>query len=127
MAATVTTGITDKAILAAFEERRREFAANYHLMNMTKEQEDAYFGRIDEHEAVICETPAATIAGILAKLRIDFMHRAGAAWSDHAIIDPTVPAFIDGLAEADRFTQLAWAAVEDLARIGGIHLSKEGR
>jgi hypothetical protein len=122
-----TAAATDKAILDAFDARCAEFAANYHLMEMTKAQEDAYFARMDAYEAVIWQTPANTAAGVIAKLRIDFMHRVGTAWSDHAIMDPSAPVFTEGLADADHPTQQAWAAIKNLARIGGVDLSKGAR
>jgi hypothetical protein len=120
-----TAAAADKAILEAFGARCAEFAANYHLTDMSKADEDVYFERIAAQEAVIYQTPADTIAGIVAKLRIDFMHRVGTSWSDHAIMNPTAPVFAEGLA-SDQFARQAWAAIEDLARIGGIDLSREG-
>jgi hypothetical protein len=121
MATTIAIAPTsdDKTILDAFEARRSEFAAHYHLTDMPKEQEDAYFERISAQEAVIYQTPANTIPGVIAKLRIEFMHHVGTDWSDHAIMDPATPVFVKGLADADWFTRQAWSAIEDLTKIAG--------
>ncbi|MEG3083700.1 hypothetical protein U1707_08600 [Sphingomonas sp. PB2P12] len=118
-----TVAGTDKAILDAFDARSADLAANYFVYDMTSDQEDAYFARLNAHEAVISETPASTVAGIVAKLRIDFMHRVATAWSDHAIMDTSGPEFTEGLAEADTLTRNAWAIIENLARLGGASLT----
>jgi hypothetical protein len=117
---------SDRTILDAFAARQREFTANYHLTDMSTAEEDTYFKRIDAQEAVIYQTPANTIAGIVAKLRIDFMHRFGTAWSDHAVMTPAAPVFAEGLA-ADQLARRAWAIIEDLAHIGDVDLFREGR
>jgi len=117
---------TDETILNAYAARRREFEENYHL-DMTAEQSDAYFARIDACEAVIHGTPATTIAGVLAKLRVTFVHQTGDLWSDRAIHDPTHPVFVEGLATSNSFARQTWSAIEDLARIGGIDLAAQGQ
>jgi hypothetical protein len=117
---------TDEPILNAYAARRREFEENYHL-DMTPEDEGGYFRRIDACEAVIHGTPATTIAGVLAKLRVTFVHQTGELWSDRAIDDPTHPVFVEGLATAGTFAHQAWSAIEDLARIGGIDLATQGQ
>lgn len=117
---------TDETILSAYAARRREFEENYHL-DMTREDEDGYFRRVDACEAVIHDTPATTIAGVLAKLRVTFVHQIGELWSDRAIDDPTHPVFVEGLATASTFARQAWSAIEDLARIGGIDLATQGQ
>lgn len=122
---TLPVPVTDDAILNAYAARRREFEQNYHL-DMTTEESDAYFNRIDACEAVIHGIPATTIAGVLAKLRVTFMHQTGELWSDRAINDPTHPVFVEGLATAGTFARQAWSAIEDLARIGGVDLSAQG-
>ena len=76
----------DLAIFNAFAARRRDFEATYDT-DMTQEEEDGYFGRLVAYETVICDTPATTIAGTIAKLRIAFMHQDGSAWSDRAIME----------------------------------------
>lgn len=113
------SAVGDKAILDAFEARRNEFASTYRLPDMPQEQEDAYFKRVEAYEAVIYQTPATTIAGAIVKLRVDFMGRVGTDWSDHAIMDPAEPIFVEGLAGADMFTRHAWSVIEDLTRIAG--------
>lgn len=117
---------TDEAILNAYAARRREFEENYHL-DMTTEESDAYFNRIDACEAVIHGTPATTIAGVLAKLRVTFVHQTGELWSDRAIDDPTHPVFVEGLATAGTFARQAWSVIEDLARMAGIDLATQGQ
>lgn len=116
---------SDQPLLDAFAARRRDFEAFYHV-DMTREQEDAYYARLDATEKVIDETPATTIEGVIAKLRISFMHHTGWAWADRAIMDPSHPDFVAGLAEADIYTRMKWAAIEDLARIGGVELAEQG-
>ena len=117
---------TDETILNAYAARRREFEENYHL-DMTAEQSDAYFARIDACEAVIHGTPATTIAGVLAKLRVTFVHQTGELWSDRAIHDPTHSVFVEGLATSNSFARQTWSAIEDLARIGGVDLAAQGQ
>jgi hypothetical protein len=116
----------DDAILSAYAARRREYEQNYHL-EMTTEESDAYFNRIDAYESVIHGPPATTIAGVLAKLRVTFVHQTGELWSDRAVADVNHPAFVEGLATAGTFTRQAWSAIEDLARIGGVDLAAQGR
>ncbi len=116
----------DGAILDAFAGRRREFEESYHL-EMATEQSNAYFDRCDAYEAVIHGTPATTIAGVIAKLRVTFLHQTGELWSDRAVMDPAHPVFVEGLAGAGIFVRQAWSAIEDLARIGAIDLSEQGR
>jgi len=116
----------DRAILDAFAGRRREFADNYDS-DMTTEESNAYFDRCDAYEAMIHGTPATTIAGVVAKLRVTFLHQTGELWSDRAIMDPAHPVFVKGLAGAGIFVRQAWSAIEDLARIGAIDLSEQGR
>ncbi len=95
---------TNETILNAYAARRREFKENYHL-DMTAAQSDAYFARIDACEAVIHGMPATTIAGLLAKLRVTFVHQIGELWSDRAIHDRTHPVFVEGLVTSNSFAR----------------------
>ena len=117
---------SDDALLAAFAARRREFEAGEGV-EMTGEQGDAYLDRLDEHEAVLHGTRATTIEGVLTKMRVAFLHQTGAAWSDFAASDTSRPEFREGLRLAGFYDQLAWSAIEDLARIGGVSLPEQGR
>ncbi len=116
---------TDAAMLEAFATRRREFEASAGV-DMTRDEEDNYFSRIDAAEAALLNGRAATIEGVLAKLRVAFMHLVFKDWSDLAISDTTSPKFTKGLSRADEHTRLAWGAIEDLARIGGVNLAEQG-
>lgn len=122
---TPLTASGDHAICDAYAARRREFEENYHV-DMTLEQEEAYFDRLHTREAVILNTTATTIEGVLAKLRVAFLHQEPSAWSDRAITDPSHPDFVAGLSAADIGDRLAWSAIEDLARIGGVDLAAQG-
>jgi len=115
----------DQALIAAFAARCRVFAENYHILEMTKDHEDGYFTRLDAYEAIINDTPATTISGVIAKLRIGFLRQSDADWADHAIMGPNCPAFVEGLAAADPTVRHAWTAIEDLAAIGGIDLAAQ--
>jgi len=114
----------DVTILAAFAARCRDFAANYER-DLTPEQEDAYFARIDATERVINETPATTVAGVVAKLRITFLRLSDARWVDYALLGPGHRAFASGIAGADPHLRHAWAMIVDLARIGGVDLAAQ--
>lgn len=116
---------SDQPLIDAFAARRQEFEAAYDI-DMTREDEDSYFARLEAHERVINDTPATSVEGVIAKLRIAFMHQVGSAWSDRAIMDPSHSDFVAGLAEADIYTRMKWAAIEDLARLGGVDLAEQG-
>lgn len=117
---------TDEVILSAYAARRREYEQNYHR-NMTNEESDAYFTRIDACEAVIHGTPATTIEGVLAKLRVTLVHQTGQPWSDRAVADVNQPAFVEGLLGCDDVDRQAWSVIEDLARMAGIDLATQGQ
>ncbi len=116
---------TDEAMLSAFSARRREFEAT-ESVDLAGDQEDAYFARVDAAEAVLIGNRATTVEGVLAKLRVAFLHQTGEDWSDLAISNTKLPKFTDGLAMSDMYTRLAWAAIEDLARIAGVGLAEQG-
>lgn len=116
----------DDAILTAFTARRSEYDRS-RGKDLSKAEEDTYFANIDAQEAVLRTTRATTLEGVVAKLRVAFLHQAGDLWSDLSISDTSSPEFQEGLAAADPFTRLAWNAIEDLARIGGVTLSEQGK
>jgi hypothetical protein len=58
--------------------------------------------------------------------RVAFSRNNSDAWSDHAVMDPSIAEFRDKLRVAGMFERMAWSAVEDLARIGGINLAEQG-
>lgn len=117
---------SDGSILAAFAGCRYEMIGAYGPDAMTREQEDAYFARLDAYEATLSDTSAATIEGVIAKLRVAFSRINPNAWSDHAVMDPTSSDFREGLRMDGMFERMAWGAIEDLARIGGINLAEQG-
>ncbi len=117
---------SDGSILAAFAGCRHEMIGAYGPDAMTRDEEDAYFRRLDAYETTLLDTPAATLEGVIAKLRVAFSRVNPNAWSDHAIMDPTSSDFITGLRMDGMFERMAWAAIEDLARIGGINLAEQG-
>jgi hypothetical protein len=94
---------------------------------MSAEAEDAFFARVDAVEEVILDTRASTIEGVLAKLRVGFASRTLEGWSEAANGDVTVPQFRDGLRMAGFYERMIWSGIEDLARIGGVNLSEQGR
>jgi hypothetical protein len=116
---------TDSALLAAFSDRRHEFEATDGV-DLSGEQEDAYFRRVDAAEAVLINNRATTVEGVLAKLRVAFVHQTGDDWSDLAISDTNRSKFTDGLALSDMYTRLAWSAIKDLACIAGVSLAEQG-
>ncbi len=117
---------SDGKILAAFAGCRHEMLSAYGPDAMTRAEEDAYFARLDAYETTLNDTPAATIEGVIAKLRVAFSRMNSAAWSDHAVMDPTSSDFREGLRMDGMFERMAWGAIEDLARIGGINLAEQG-
>lgn len=116
---------TDEALLSAFTARRSEFEATEGV-DLTGDQEDAYFARVDAAEAVLTGNRATTIEGVLAKLRVAFLHQTGEDWSDLAISNTKLFKFTEGLALSDIYTRMAWGAIEDLARIAGVSLAEQG-
>jgi hypothetical protein len=115
---------TDGDLLNAFAGLRREMTAYLTNGCGTKEQDDAADARVEALEEKIWGARATTIEGVVAKLRIAFQHSAGGDWSDHAIVDPKHPDFIDGFCGGTN--KLFWESIKDLARIGGIDLSTQG-
>ena len=113
------------AISSAFAIRRYEFE-NAERGPWSQEQEDAYFNRIDAAEMVLLNTQATTVEGVLAKLRVSFLYRVGTDWSDLAISNTSDPKFVEGLGMSDMHHRMAWGAIEDLARIGGVNLAEQG-
>jgi hypothetical protein len=116
---------TDGPLLAAFARRRHEFEAA-DKGPWTAEQEDAYFGRVDAAEMVVLDTRATTLEGVIAKLRVAFMNQDGGDWSDLAISNVADPKFVEGLRMSGMYERMAWAAIEDLARIAGVSLAEQG-
>ncbi len=117
---------SDTAVLAAYAGCRAEMVGAKTADELTAEEEDAYWERLGDHEEVLVETPATTIEGVLAKLRVAFSRTETSAWSDHAVMDPTVTEFRDKLRISGMFERMGWSAIEDLARIGGINLAEQG-
>ncbi len=115
----------DLAISSAFATRRYEFE-NAERGPWSQEQEDAYFDRIDTAEMVLLNTPSATVEGVIAKLRVSFLYRVGTDWSDLAISNTSDPKFVEGLRMSDMHHRMAWGAIQDLARIGGVNLAEQG-
>jgi hypothetical protein len=116
----------DRAILDAFADRRLQFLDNRAAI-LTTAAEDAYFARLDGNDETILNTSANTVAGVLAKLRIAFTQLEPDAWSDQAIADPACTEFQEGLPMGDMYARMLWSGIEDLARIGGIKLSEQGK
>ena len=117
--------VQDIKITQAFATRRSEFE-NAARGPWTQEQEDAYFDRVDAAETVLLNTSAATVEGVIAKLRVSFLYRVGTDWSDLAISNTCDPKFVEGLRMSDMHHRMAWGAIEDLARIGGVNLAEQG-
>ncbi|WP_294312801.1 hypothetical protein [uncultured Sphingomonas sp.] len=117
---------SDGSILAAFAGCRHEMIGAFGDAAMTREDEDAYFARLDAYETTLLDSPAATIEGVIAKLRVAFSRLEPNAWSDHAIMDVNSSDFIQGLRMSGMFERMAWGAIEDLARIGGVNLVEQG-
>lgn len=117
---------SDGNILAAYAGCRHEMIGAYGPDAMSRSEEDAYFARLDAYETTLLETPAATIEGVVAKLRVAFSRMNPDAWSDHAVMDPTSSDFREGLRMDGMFERIAWGAIEDLARIGGFNLTEQG-
>jgi hypothetical protein len=115
----------DAPLLAAFATRRHEFEAA-DKGPWTAEQEDAYFARVDAAEMVLLANPATTIEGVIAKLRVAFMNQDGGDWSDLAISNTADPKFVEGLRMSGMYERMAWSAIEELARIGGVSLPEQG-
>jgi hypothetical protein len=116
---------TDATLLAAFARRRHEFEAA-DKGPWTAEQEDAYFARVDAAEMVLLDTRATTLEGVIAKLRVAFMNQDGGDWSDLAISNVADPKFVEGLRMSGMYERMAWAAIEDIARIAGVSLAEQG-
>jgi hypothetical protein len=117
---------TDDSLLAAYAGCRTEMEFGKTNSEITAAEEDAYWERLGAHEEVLTETRATTIEGVIAKLRVAFSRNDAYAWSDHAVLDPNVAEFRDGLRLSGMTERMAWSAVEDLARIGGINLAEQG-
>ena len=116
----------DQGVLSAYTGCRTEMEGALSSVEQSDAEEDAYWQRLGAHEEVLAETPAMTIEGVLAKLRVAFSRNNSDAWSDHAVINPEVAAFRNGLRVSGMFERMAWSAVEDLARISGINLAEQG-
>ncbi|WP_158637996.1 hypothetical protein [Sphingomonas ginsenosidivorax] len=54
------------------------------------------------------------------------MNQVGTNWSDLAISNTADPKFVEGLRMSDLYARMAWGAIEDLARIGGVNLAEQG-
>jgi hypothetical protein len=75
---------------------------------------------------VLLDNRATTIEGVIAKLRVAFMNQDGGDWSDLAISNTADPKFVEGLRLSGMYERMAWSAIEDLARIGGVSLPEQG-
>lgn len=117
---------TDGGLLAAYAGCRTEMEFGKATSEITAAEEDAYWERLGAHEEVLTETRATTIEGVIAKLRVAFSRTDPNAWSDHAIMDPSIAEFRNGLRLSGMSERMAWSAIDDLARIGGINLSEQG-
>lgn len=118
---------SDEALLAAYAGCRTEMERSFADQAMSRDEEDAYFVRLDKYEGALAEAPATTIEGVLAKLRVAFSRNNADAWSDHAVMNPTAAQFREGLRMSGLFDRVLWAAIEDLARIGGVNLAEQGK
>ncbi len=118
--------VDDGILLDAFADRRRQFVEN-HAVILTADAEDAYFARLDRNDETLLKGSAVSIPGVLAKLRVAFTQLEPNAWSDQAIGDPAGTQFREGLHMSDMYVRMLWSAIEDLARIGGVSLSEQGK
>ncbi len=118
----------DEKLIEAFRRRRVEAAYWYSKDRepSTIEIEERSNAIVEEVEDLIWATPAATIEGVIVRLRTLFPHLSQDRYADHALIDPQHHDFRRGLAADYRNERILWAAVEDLARIGGVNLSEMG-
>jgi hypothetical protein len=118
-----TAALPDQKLLAAFAEVRHGMAA---LIGQAADDSEAaeWETRCAASDDIIRHSRAQTVEGVVAKLRVAFQHIAGQAWSDHAVIDPTHPKFVSEFSDGNN--RILWDCIEDLARIGGVDLSKQG-
>ncbi|NIJ31097.1 hypothetical protein FHT00_003076 [Sphingomonas insulae] len=86
----------------------------------------AFASGADAYETTLNDTPAATIEGVIAKLRVAFSRIHPNAWSDQEIKYLTSSDFREGLRLDGMFDRMAWSAIEDLARVGGFSLTDHG-
>ncbi|WP_230771105.1 hypothetical protein [Sphingomonas sp. Leaf4] len=110
---------TDRALLAAIGQRV-ELEQTY--PDGENDDEWARHARRIRENASLVIQPAATIEGVLAKMRLAFTTDAVMAWSQHALTDASHPDFRKGLSESGGCEPLFWSAIEDLARLAGIDL-----
>ncbi|MFC3579104.1 hypothetical protein [Sphingomonas hylomeconis] len=119
--------IGDEALNDAFAGLRKEMLAYRARPEDTSvEADQAADLRVDALEDVVYKARAATLEGVLVKLRVAFQHKELSPWSDLAMGDPTNQEFVRGLYLADMFDQVLWSAIEDLARIAGVNLAEQG-
>lgn len=85
------------------------------------EEEEARGRALIEAEDIVMATPAETIAGIVAKMRLAFVHEFEDAAASWALADPNNPAFVFTL---EKRRKERWDAIENLARIGGVDLTR---
>lgn len=117
----------DKALLSSFSALRTVWAERGRVVDSSEAEDEAFYADLDRHEGIIAANEATTLEGVLAKLRVAFLHMVGEDWSDLTLVDPNACDFLDGIASADPFQQLLWSATTDLARIAGVNLSEQGR
>lgn len=87
--------------------------------------EQAYFAERDEVEMAFWKRRASTLEGVIARLRVAFSVMAKLDHADHAITDPNSVQFRHDIALGDMYEQVAWSAIEDLARIAGVNLVEQ--
>lgn len=118
-----TAAPADQKLLEAFAEVRQGMAM---LIGQGADDSEAveWETRCAPYDDIIRQSRPQTVEGVVAKLRVAFQHIAGQAWSDHAVIDPTHPKFVSEFSDGNN--RMLWDCIEDLARIGGVDLSKQG-
>ncbi|MEH3105504.1 MAG: hypothetical protein PGN12_16585 [Sphingomonas phyllosphaerae] len=116
----------DALLLEAFTSNRRKMTDEYSRDDLTEGEQSALFASYDACLATLSDNTATTLEGVIAKMRAAFLHMVGEGWSDRAMMDPADPKFVAGLKTANPQVQLAWGAIEDLARIAGVSLSEQG-
>lgn len=116
----------DRALLSAYRGCCTETKWLSAHPDRTTEQEEPCLERRAEFEQAVAETPATSLEGVVAKLRLGFGSAQLDAWREDAIIAPKSVRFKEGLRMGCMFDRTIWSAIEDLARIGGIDLSEQG-
>lgn len=104
---------------ATLQEGAREFIEGE--LPADDEEEEARGRALIEAENIVMDTPAETIAGIVAKMRLAFVQEFEDAAASWALADPNNPAFVFTL---EKRRKERWDAIENLARIGGVDLTQ---